>query len=519
MPVVSQQQSTVRVPSVFRPCSVRVPSVSGPCPVRVPSMIKPNTISKFAFLGLLLILAAVLLRLSATFIHAIIIAMLLGSVLFPLHRKVSLYLRNFFRVLRRWRWSRFSPGQALGRLALRCRNALQAGGTSGICRRIILSAAVFLSRHLLPPPIQLAREIVDRRKKLAAGLSVALIVMLVAFPVVFFFHSAFIQGKQLVNRGLRNLQSGEMANQINKFYEDDKTQQTLKKIQDSSTGKFLLQQLAEFLDSPELFSSLEPIPGHPDGEPQLLSGSSERPSTEAPKITQAAPDTDELSVIVDLLEKNLLTFSRKILSLSQFLTLRAISAIWGILFSLFLMVIVLFFVFYKGRFLLVFFRQVGPFAEDDYQQICDKIGITAHTVFVGIMGAALVQGLASMVGFWLTGLPALFLAVLSAACSIIPFVGTALVWFPSALYLFFTGHPQSAIFLCAWGILLVGNIDGIVRPWLMSGGKANLSFGVLFFSILGGLRAYGLIGIIYGPMLIGIFITVMAIFAEKYKRS
>ena len=124
-----------------------------------------------------------------------------------------------------------------------------------------------------------------------------------------------------------------------------------------------------------------------------------------------------------------------------------------------------------------------------------------------------------MVGFWLTGLPALFLAVLSAACSIIPFVGTALVWFPAALYLLFTGHPQAAIFLCAWGILLVGNIDGIVRPWLMSGGKAKLSFGVLFFSILGGLRTYGLIGIIYGAMLIGIFITVVAIFAEKYKRS
>jgi predicted PurR-regulated permease PerM len=364
----------------------------------------------------------------------------------------------------------------------------------------------------------LAREIVDRRKKLAAGLSVALIVMLVAFPVVFFFHSAFVQGKQLVNRGLHSLQSGEMAKKINDFYEDEKTQQTLKKIQNSSTGNFLLQELADFLDSPELFAFPEDHPDQTLIEPDPLPELGEVQSPETPQATDAG-QSDDLSVIVDLLKKNLLTLSRKILSLFQVITLRAISAIWGILFSLFLMVIVLFFVFYKGRFLLTFFRQVGPFAEDDYQQICDKIEITAHTVFVGIMGAALVQGLASMVGFWLTGLPALFLAVLSAACSIIPFVGTALVWFPASLYLFFTGHPHAAIFLCAWGLLLVGNIDGIVRPWLMSGGKANLSFGVLFFSILGGLRTYGLIGIIYGPMLIGIFITVVAIFAEKYKRS
>jgi len=481
-------------------------------------MIKPNTISKFSFLGLLLILAAVLLRLASSFIHAVIIALLLGSVLFPFHLTISSYLRNFCRFLRRWRWSRLSPGQALGRLAERCRDALQARGPGGICRRISLSIAAFFSRHLLTPPVQLAREIVDRRKKLAAGLSVALIVMLVAFPVVFFFHSAFVQGKQLINRGLHSLQSGELAQKINDFYEAEKTQQTLKKIQNSSTGNFLLQELADFLDSPELFSFPEDHPDHAIIESAPLPELGESDYPETPQVTETG-QSDELSVIVDLLKKNLLILSRKILSLFQFITLRAISAIWGILFSLFLMVIVLFFVFYKGRFLLTFFRQVGPFAEDDYQQICDKIEITAHTVFVGIMGAALVQGLASMVGFWLTGLPALFLAVLSAACSIIPFVGTALVWFPSALYLFFTGHPHAAIFLCAWGLLLVSNIDGIVRPWLMSGGKANLSFGILFFSILGGLRTYGLIGIIYGPMLIGIFITVVAIFAEKYKRS
>ncbi len=481
-------------------------------------MIKPNTISKFAFLGLLLILAAVLLWLSATFIHAIIIALLLGNVLFPFHLKVSLYLQKFCRILRRWRWSRFSPGQALGRLAECCRNTLQAQAPGGIFRQVRLRAASFFARHLLTPPIQQAREIVDRRKKLAAGLSVTLLVMLVALPVVFFFHSAFMQGKQLVNRGLKSLQSGELAIRINDFYENEKTQQTMQKIQDSSTGKFLLQELAEFLDSPELFSGLDDITHF---ETDQLLNRQENP-LRAEEIEQIIPESTgsyDLAIIVDLLEKKLLTLSRKILSLLQVVTLKAISAIWGLLFNLFLMVIVLFFVFYKGRSLLKFFRQVGPFAPDDCEQICDKIEITAHTVFVGIMGAALVQGLASMVGFWLTGLPALFLAVLCAACSIIPFVGTALVWFPSALYLFFTGQPQAAIFLCLWGILLVGNIDGIVRPWLMSGGKANLSFGVLFFSILGGLRAYGLIGIIYGPMLIGIFITVLAIFAEKYKRS
>ncbi len=323
----------------------------------------------------------------------------------------------------------------------------------------------------------------------------------------------------MVNRGLGNLQSGKLANQINDFYEAENTQNVIRKIYDSQTGKFVLQQLADFLDSPELFANLDYLDYDKDSLPIEMDSETPAENDGQEMVTTEGENSKDLSVMLDLLNKGLLTFLRKTLSLLQFVTVKAISALWGILFSLFLMLIVLFFVFYKGRFLLTFFRQVGPFAPDDYQHICDKIAITAHTVFVGILGAALVQGLSSMIGFWIAGLPALFLAVLTAACSIIPFVGTSLVWIPSSLYLLFNGHHQAAIFLCLWGLLLVSNIDGVVRPWLMSGGKANLSFGLLFFSILGGLRTYGLVGIIYGPMLIGIFITVLSIFAEKYKRS
>ena len=179
----------------------------------------------------------------------------------------------------------------------------------------------------------------------------------------------------------------------------------------------------------------------------------------------------------------------------------------------------LFFLFYQGPYLVELLKQVGPFAADDYEQICRQIVITSRTVFVGILGAASVQGLASLLGYWLVGLPALFLAGITAACSIIPFVGTSLVWLPATVYLYYQGQGQKAVFLAAWGLILVANIDGLVRPWLMSGGKAKLSFGLLFFAILGGLRTYGLIGLVYGPMLLGLFITSIDIFAQKYKRG
>ncbi|MBQ7649589.1 MAG: AI-2E family transporter, partial [Victivallales bacterium] len=105
-------------------------------------------------------------------------------------------------------------------------------------------------------------------------------------------------------------------------------------------------------------------------------------------------------------------------------------------------------------------------------------------------------------------------------CSVIPFVGTGLVWVPVTLYLFITEQYGAAAFILVFCGGIVANIDSIIRPFLMKhGGKTGMSYMVLFFSIMGGLQTFGLIGIIYGPIIMGMCGICVLIFSTHFKHS
>jgi hypothetical protein len=87
----------------------------------------------------------------------------------------------------------------------------------------------------------------------------------------------------------------------------------------------------------------------------------------------------------------------------------------------------------------------------------------------------------------------------AAIASIIPVVGTALVWVPAGLYLIFTGASWKGMFVLGWGVAVVSTVDNIIRPWVVSG-KVGLHPLVLLFSILGGVEAVGFLGLFLGPV-------------------
>lgn len=503
-------------------------------------------VAKFAFLALLLLLGAILLRMSVNFLHTIVLALFLGTVFIRFHYWVTALIRKIDRCSRKFSWLRFSPSFWLGRKASqwqeRCAKALAHTPPPAGLRRGWLQCQMAwagkIQRQLQPPRILRARAILEHRQRFTAGLSVALLVILILLPTLLFFTSAISQGMPFVNRGLEMVRSGELQANIVSFSRKESTKQAISRFQNSRIGQWLRLDENQAV-SPS--SETEDRPAEADLDLLSLidafientftihehSALSPAPAGSARPDTAAAMDahhpetaTNGNPSLLKTLERPLLTAAKHVLVILRFLTVKAFATAGSLLFNIFLMVVVTFFVFYKGRFLYSFFRRVSPFDPEDYQKICENIANTSKVVFIGLLGAALVQGLASLFGFWLVGVPAaFFLAVISSFCAIIPFVGTALVWVPVAVYLLCAGRINAAIFICAWGILVVANIDGLVRPWLMSGGKANLSFGVLFFAILGGLQTYGLLGIVYGPILAGIFITCLSIFAQKYKRS
>jgi predicted PurR-regulated permease PerM len=130
-------------------------------------------------------------------------------------------------------------------------------------------------------------------------------------------------------------------------------------------------------------------------------------------------------------------------------------------------------------------------------------GQTVRGVVHGILGTALAQAVVAGIGFVIAGVPAAaLLALLTFFFSVVPVVGTALAWGPAAIWLLNQGSTGWAIFMVVWGVG-VANIDNVVKPWLISQGS-NMPFVLIFFGVLGGAIAFGVIGVFLGPTLLAV---------------
>jgi predicted PurR-regulated permease PerM len=139
----------------------------------------------------------------------------------------------------------------------------------------------------------------------------------------------------------------------------------------------------------------------------------------------------------------------------------------------------------------------------------------------GTVLTGLAQGLLAAIGFWVTGVPQpLFFGIATALASLIPAVGTMLVWIPAGLYLFAAGHTAKGIIELAWGALfVVGLSDYLIRPRLV--GDAAMPALLMFIALFGGLKVLGLSGLIIGPVVMALAVTVLRLYSleHQHKRS
>jgi predicted PurR-regulated permease PerM len=151
-------------------------------------------------------------------------------------------------------------------------------------------------------------------------------------------------------------------------------------------------------------------------------------------------------------------------------------------------------------------RLQGAVLRVDGQRGADLLRIAGNTiksVIYGIMGTALAQGFLTGIGLLIAGVPgALLLGALTCVLSLIPF-GSSLAWLVAAIWLLQHGEIGHAIFLVAWGLLVVGTVDNFLRPYFISKGS-NLPFILVFLGGLGGVLAFGFLGIFIGPTLLAI---------------
>jgi predicted PurR-regulated permease PerM len=181
-----------------------------------------------------------------------------------------------------------------------------------------------------------------------------------------------------------------------------------------------------------------------------------------------------------------------------------------------LMLVALFFLLRDGPDLVSWAERTPTMPSGRLRSILLELRGVAKSVLGAQLGSGLAQSVVATTGFAIAGVPdPVVFGVLSLAASFIPIGGVSLVGVPVAGLLWLTGRHGGAIFLALWTVLLTSLIDNVVRPVLVRGGT-NLRSGLVFFSLLGGLAAFGTIWFVVGPLALALFLSVSAILRRDH---
>jgi predicted PurR-regulated permease PerM len=186
-----------------------------------------------------------------------------------------------------------------------------------------------------------------------------------------------------------------------------------------------------------------------------------------------------------------------------------------------LALLAMFFFYVEGESILDQLSLLSPLPPRYDREFAVKFKDVIDATFRGQLFTGLAQGLMTGVGLAIAGVPgAAFWGGVAALLSLVPMVGAAAVWVPASIYLVIAASAGStewwrAIFLIAWGVLPVSLIDNIVRPWAMRG-KAELPAIPLLFAVLGGMKAFGFVGLVIGPLVFSLLMTVIEIYKTSF---
>lgn len=177
--------------------------------------------------------------------------------------------------------------------------------------------------------------------------------------------------------------------------------------------------------------------------------------------------------------------------------------------------LILFFVFRDGNTTVENVISILPLSRDHALRLLTGIRDSVVANLYGILAVGLAQGLLTGAAFAVLGVPSpLLLGLTTAVCSLVPIVGTMLVWLPAAIYLMAIGHLWKGIILMLWSSVVVGTIDNIIRP-LVIGSKVELHPLLLLFALLGGLQVFGFIGIFIGPVVLSVISALTDMLREE----
>lgn len=180
----------------------------------------------------------------------------------------------------------------------------------------------------------------------------------------------------------------------------------------------------------------------------------------------------------------------------------------------FFVIFTMYYLFRDGDKIVAALPAALPLRKDQSDAIITRATEVISAGVYGVVSIAAIQGLLGGLAFWVLGVPSPILwGVLMTFVCMIPVAGSFFIWLPLAIYLMITGHWTKAILLILWGALIISTIDNFLRPKLIKN-QTKLHELFVFFSVLGGMRVFGLLGIILGPVVLAITIGLINTFSR-----
>lgn len=181
-----------------------------------------------------------------------------------------------------------------------------------------------------------------------------------------------------------------------------------------------------------------------------------------------------------------------------------------------MLLLVLYFMLTNGRRMERYVKQLLPFNRRNKKDVLHEFYTVVRSNAIGVPVLAVLQGGVAMLGYYLFGVPeALLWGVISCFATIVPVVGVAIVWLPLALYLGATGHWGMAAGLAAYSVVVVSNVDNLIRT-VMQKQLADTHPLITILGVIIGLALFGFMGVIFGPLLLSVLALCVEIFRESY---
>ena len=232
------------------------------------------------------------------------------------------------------------------------------------------------------------------------------------------------------------------------------------------------------------------------------------------QITTALDANFGISIdLTNIIKEILITIQEKLIQIAP----DVISSIAEVLLGLFVMFFIMYYTFKGGDDLLEEIKDLIPLKKKYKVKLWNEMELVINGVLYGQILTAIIQGGLGGLLLFVFGVPnSLFWGFIMIILAFLPVVGTPMIFVPAGIYMIATGHPLSGILILIIGGVVVMNIDNVIKPKLISA-RSKVHPVVALIGVLGGLVMFGIVGLILGPIIIALFLTLLRFYAQDFK--